>query len=130
MGFASVELVESLFTDVKSKGDWPQAGLHTQWPGSGRRGDPVFDRFYASQVAFETERLRSEEANARAYAALVDLVGECIVIAHSQAGAYGRFPFPMFLRSWMLRFGLCVLRNVGTSSLMGRRLARWRYAPG
>ena len=29
---------------------WPQAHLHTQWPGKGEPGDPVFDQFYASQV--------------------------------------------------------------------------------
>ena len=30
---------------------WPQAALHTQWPGTGVAGDPAFDQFYASQVA-------------------------------------------------------------------------------
>ena len=29
---------------------WPQARLHTQWPGNGAPGDPVFDQFYASQM--------------------------------------------------------------------------------
>src|SRR5262249_22632136 len=29
---------------------WPQAHLHTQWPGKGDPGDPVFDQFQASQV--------------------------------------------------------------------------------
>src|SRR5881296_2472153 len=29
---------------------WPQAHLHTQWPGPGTPGDPSFDQFYASQV--------------------------------------------------------------------------------
>ena len=29
---------------------WPQARLHTQWPGKGEPGDAVFDQFYASQV--------------------------------------------------------------------------------
>src|SRR5215831_8984922 len=28
---------------------WPQARLHTQWPGEGKPGDPSFDQFYASQ---------------------------------------------------------------------------------
>ena len=28
---------------------WPQASLHTQWPGDGSHthGDPVFDQYYA-----------------------------------------------------------------------------------
>ena len=29
---------------------WPQAKLHTQWPGTGRPGDVDFDQFYASQA--------------------------------------------------------------------------------
>ena len=28
---------------------WPQAHLHTQWPGAAKPGDPVFDAFYATQ---------------------------------------------------------------------------------
>src|SRR6266705_608135 len=28
---------------------WPQAHLHTQWPGDGKPGDAAFDQFYASQ---------------------------------------------------------------------------------
>jgi hypothetical protein len=31
----------------------------------------------------------SEEQNAQAYSALVDFIGECCIISHSQAGAYG-----------------------------------------
>src|SRR5579864_8856290 len=26
---------------------WPQAALHTQWPGTAQRGDPVFDQYMA-----------------------------------------------------------------------------------
>jgi len=54
-------------------------------------GDPTFDAFYKSQVQFQTDRFVSEEQNAQAYSALVDLVGDCYIISHSQAGAYGIF---------------------------------------
>src|SRR5258706_13852598 len=30
---------------------WPQAKLHTQWPGAGKPGDPSFDQFSATQLA-------------------------------------------------------------------------------
>ena len=37
-----------------SEGTWPQAKKHTQWPGDGpnkgKKGDPIFDAFYATQV--------------------------------------------------------------------------------
>jgi pimeloyl-ACP methyl ester carboxylesterase len=52
--------IERQFTAAAELGDWPQAGKHTQWPGNGplkgRRGDPIFDAFYATQV----ESLASE----------------------------------------------------------------------
>ncbi|KAF5125116.1 putative secreted lipase [Metarhizium anisopliae] len=82
--------VSDIFTDVAHNGNqWPQAKLHTQWPGTGRVGDPTFDAFYRSQVQFQKDRFIGEEENAQAYSALVDLVGDCYIISHSQAGAYG-----------------------------------------
>lgn len=87
--------VSDIFTDVANNGNqWPQAKLHTQWPGTGRMGDPTFDAFYRSQMQFQTDRFISEEQNAQAYSALVDLVGECYIISHSQAGAYGKYLQP------------------------------------
>jgi pimeloyl-ACP methyl ester carboxylesterase len=86
----SPDSVSAIFTDVANNGNqWPQAKLHTQWPGTGRIGDSTFDSFYRSQLQFQTDRFMSEEQNAQAYAALVELVGECYIISHSQAGAYG-----------------------------------------
>jgi pimeloyl-ACP methyl ester carboxylesterase len=84
--------VSDIFTDVANNGNqWPQAKLHTQWPGTGRIGDSTFDAFYRSQMQFQTDRFISEEQNAQAYSALVDIVGDCYIISHSQAGAYGTF---------------------------------------
>ena len=38
------------FTAIENEARWPQAKLHTQWPGEGpnkgRKGDPIFDAFY------------------------------------------------------------------------------------
>lgn len=82
--------MSDIFTNVANNGNqWAQAKLHSQWPGTGRAGDATFDAFYRSQMQFQTDRFISEEQNAQAYAALVDLVGECFIISHSQAGAYG-----------------------------------------
>lgn len=83
--------VSDLFTNPENNGNlWPQAKLHTQWPGTGRMGDPTFDAFYKSQMQFQIDPLIGEEQNAQAYSTLVDLVGDCFVISHSQAGAYGK----------------------------------------
>ena len=87
----SPETVSNIFTNVANNSNlWPQAKLHTQWPGTGRMGDATFDAFYRSQLQLQTDRFVSEQDNAEAYSALVDLVGECYIIAHSQAGAYGK----------------------------------------
>ncbi|MFO1057528.1 MAG: alpha/beta hydrolase [Dongiaceae bacterium] len=87
----TVSLVERLFTAPEEAGEWPQARLHTQWPGGpgkGHAGDPVFDQFYASQVASlsnaETERLMQA-----AGAALLDRIGPAVLLTHSQAGLFG-----------------------------------------
>ncbi|CEJ93152.1 hypothetical protein VHEMI08762 [[Torrubiella] hemipterigena] len=86
----SPDSVSNIFTNTANNGgQWPQAKLQTQWPGTGRMGDPTFDAFYRSQVQLQTDRFIGEEQNAQAYAALVDIVGECYIISHSQAGAYG-----------------------------------------
>lgn len=86
----SPQTVSDIFTNSQNNGNqWPQAKLHTQWPGTGRIGDSTFDAFYRSQMQYQTDRFISEEQNAQAYSALVDRVGACYVITHSQAGAYG-----------------------------------------
>lgn len=67
---------------------WPQAGRHTQWPGEGRVGDPVFDQFYASQVEYASGPV-SAVLVAEAGAALLDRIGPAVLVTHSQAGAFG-----------------------------------------
>jgi pimeloyl-ACP methyl ester carboxylesterase len=46
----AAEQIESRFTAPQVFNLWPQAKLHSQWPGPGRIGDPVFDAFYATQL--------------------------------------------------------------------------------
>ncbi|CAN9241589.1 unnamed protein product [Alternaria alternata] len=89
MASSSTTLIEQLFTSPSSHKIWPQSKLHTQWPGAGKVGDPIFDAFYASQVQYQADNIISEEENAKAYTALLDKIGPAHVIAHSQAGAYG-----------------------------------------
>src|SRR5579871_5947743 len=40
---------------------WPQAHLHTQWPGTAKAGDPVFDAFYATQYPSLTDFAKQQE---------------------------------------------------------------------
>lgn len=81
--------LERLFTASAQLGDWPQAKLHTQWPGSGRRGDPVFDAFYATQVQSLASDSETQELARAAGAALLDRIGPAVVVTHSQSGLLG-----------------------------------------
>ena len=68
---------------------WPQAHLHTQWPGVAKPGDPVFDAFYATQFPSLTDFAKQQELNRDAGAALLDKIGPAILLTHSQSGAMG-----------------------------------------
>lgn len=87
----SAQQLEQLFTSAA--GNWPQAKLHTQWPGEGalkgKPGDPVFDAFYATQVESLASNADSERYNQLAGAALLDRIGPAIVLTHSQSGPFG-----------------------------------------
>ena len=67
---------------------WPQAHLHTQWPGGTDMNDPTVMALSASQ-AVEIENFHTQqELNRDALVALVDKIGPSILLAHSQAGAF------------------------------------------
>lgn len=89
VGVVDTSTIEQLFTATTSHNLWPQAGLHTQWPGTGRVGDPIFDAFFASQVQFQTDNFISEVQSVKAYTALLDRIGKAHLVTHSQAGSYG-----------------------------------------
>lgn len=80
---------EWLFTASASDPHWPQAVKHTQWPGSGKRGDPVFDAFYATQVQFLADQVETQRLILAAGAALLDRIGRAILLTHSQSGSFG-----------------------------------------
>ncbi len=81
------------FTAIETDGTWPQAKKHTQWPGDGpnkgRKGDPIFDAFYATQVETVLSAEETEQRNQDAGAALLDKIGPAIVLTHSQSGSFG-----------------------------------------
>ncbi len=88
---ATVQTIERYFTAPESFNAWPQAKLHTQWPGGphkGRAGQAAFDQFYASQVP-SIERNESEDLMQAAGAALLDRIGPAVLVVHSQSGLLG-----------------------------------------
>ncbi|KAK8102661.1 hypothetical protein PG984_015807 [Apiospora sp. TS-2023a] len=82
------EQVQKMFTASERYGIWPQAGHHTQWPGSGVMGDSVFDSFYASTIQMLGDAVQQELASQAACAALLDRIARpVVIIGHSQGGA-------------------------------------------
>jgi pimeloyl-ACP methyl ester carboxylesterase len=68
---------------------WPQAHLHTQWPGSGEPDDPVTLQMVGSYVPELDDFARQQVLSRDALVALLDKIGPSILLVHSQAGAIG-----------------------------------------
>src|SRR2546430_1729387 len=81
--------VQQQFTAPERSKLWPQATLHTQWPGTGMAGDPVFDQFYAQQLQAIANFPKQQELNRDAGTALLDRIGPAILLTQSQSGAFG-----------------------------------------
>jgi pimeloyl-ACP methyl ester carboxylesterase len=67
---------------------WPQAVLHTQWPGSGEPDDPATLQLAMSQLPAIEDFSKQQPLNRDALLALLDKIGPAILLTHSQAGAF------------------------------------------
>jgi pimeloyl-ACP methyl ester carboxylesterase len=67
---------------------WPQAALHTQWPGSGESDDPAAQQVMASQLPAIESFEKQQFLNRDALIALFERIGPGILMVHSQAGAF------------------------------------------
>jgi pimeloyl-ACP methyl ester carboxylesterase len=83
------ETIQQRFTSIERYNLWPQAHLHTQWPGDGKPGDAIFDQFVASQVTGLPDFTRQQMLNRDAIVSLLDKIGPAILLTHSQSGAFG-----------------------------------------
>ncbi|HTD89587.1 MAG TPA: alpha/beta hydrolase [Burkholderiales bacterium] len=81
--------MSSRFTAPEKSNAYPQAKYHTQWPGTGEAGDPVFDQFFSSQVEDIADVGVIEQLNREAGVALLDKIGPAILLTHSQSGPFG-----------------------------------------
>ncbi len=84
--------LEAIFTASAKKGDFPRAHLHTQFPGTGLMGDPIFDAFAKTQVQFlgGGGPKSQDDLTADAMVALLDTIKTpVIILSHSQGGPAG-----------------------------------------
>jgi pimeloyl-ACP methyl ester carboxylesterase len=75
-------------TQEKSK-LWPQAHLHTQWPGSGEPDDEASMQLASGQLPAIESFAKQQFLNRDALVALLEKIGPSILLVHSQAGAFG-----------------------------------------
>src|SRR5262249_50587951 len=68
---------------------WPQAHLHTQWPGSGETDDPAAQQLAQSQLPAIASFATQQVLNRLALRALRARSAPAILRVHSQAGAFG-----------------------------------------
>ena len=85
---ARYDMVTQRFTAGRQLKLWPQAHLHTQFPGPGLPGDPTFEQFYASQVPGIASFAEQQRLNRDALVSLLDKIGPAILLAHSQSGTF------------------------------------------
>jgi pimeloyl-ACP methyl ester carboxylesterase len=85
---ASIAELEWRFVKPEVFNLWPQAHLHTRWPGSGAPDDPIFDQFYASQFPSLVDFSLQQALNRDAAVALIDRIGPAVLLVHSRSGAF------------------------------------------
>jgi pimeloyl-ACP methyl ester carboxylesterase len=85
----NLETTQSRFAAPERSNLWPQARLHTQWPGAGVAGDAHFDQFYASQLPSIQDFTLQQVLNRDAIVALLEKIGPAILLTHSQSGTFG-----------------------------------------
>jgi pimeloyl-ACP methyl ester carboxylesterase len=85
---ANLNRLEQRFVAPERFKLWPQAHLHSQWPGDGEPGDAAFDQFYASQFPSLVDFPMQQALNRDATVALLDRIGPAVVLIHSQSGAF------------------------------------------
>ncbi|MCJ2055045.1 alpha/beta hydrolase [Methylobacterium sp. J-048] len=82
--------LEKTYTAPEVYDLFPQAKLHTQWPGGpGVQGNAGFDQFFASQVPFLANSQQTEELVDPALVALLEKIGPAILLTHGQGALFG-----------------------------------------
>ncbi|MEN7536846.1 alpha/beta hydrolase [Aurantiacibacter flavus] len=82
--------LERLFTRPGEFDDnYPQAKLHSQWPGDGTMSDPAFLSFLAGTGPTLADHAASQIDAQRAGAELLDLIGPAVLLTHSAGGPPG-----------------------------------------
>ncbi|KAL9593721.1 MAG: hypothetical protein Q9219_007418 [cf. Caloplaca sp. 3 TL-2023] len=82
---STAEIAESGFSIPEVSNLYPQSKLHTQWPGKGIIGDPVFDAFAAQFIPLTSNLIRQETSMRASGCALLKMLApqKSYLISHS-----------------------------------------------
>jgi pimeloyl-ACP methyl ester carboxylesterase len=87
-GVADMEGGQRRYLSQEKFNLWPQAHLHTQWPGGGAPDDPVSLQMVSGYLPEIQDFTKQQFLNRDALVALFDKIGPAILMVHSQAGAF------------------------------------------
>lgn len=86
---STVEITEKSFTGPQHYPSlYPQAVLHTQFPGTGLRGDPLFDQFQMAALPYSTNSTSVETVMRKAGCDLMSIIGPSYLVSHSAGSIY------------------------------------------
>ncbi|CAL8584003.1 hypothetical protein XPA_009613 [Xanthoria parietina] len=80
---ATAEIAQIGFTAPELTNPYPQSQLHTQWPGKGTIGDPIFEAFVAQFIPLTSNLTRQELSMRASGCELLSLIGPSYLISHS-----------------------------------------------
>ncbi|KAF9691345.1 hypothetical protein EKO04_010546 [Ascochyta lentis] len=83
LGIGSTNSInEQGFTAPKDFDHYPQANVHTQWPGNGSRGDPIFDAFTAANVPVSSSNVNVENTTRKSGCEFLSMIGQSYTVCH------------------------------------------------
>jgi hypothetical protein len=80
---STAEITEKGFTVPEISNAYPQSQQHTQWPGAGVKGDPVFDAFESTFIPLTSNMTVQELSMRSSGCQLLSLIGPSFLISHS-----------------------------------------------
>ncbi|GKT49590.1 putative secreted lipase [Colletotrichum spaethianum] len=113
----AAEGVERAFTNVEAYNAYPQAKLHTQWPGTGQKGDPTFEQFKKAIIPLSTNWVPQELALRASGCELLSLLGEKAYLISHSIGA----------RAPILLSNDCPQHIAGNINLEGTTVPFWSF---
>lgn len=89
MRIGSTDIInEQGFTAPENFDQYPQADLHTQWPGNGSRGDAIFDAFTAANGPISSSNAAVENTMRKSGCQLLSMIGQSYTVCHSAGCTY------------------------------------------